>query len=60
MVVGSLLAALYDPIWTKAIHTPADFSLALAGFGLLNVWKLPAWAVVVVMAAGGMLIGGLP
>lgn len=60
VVVGILLAALYDPIWTKAIHTPADFSLALAGFGLLNVWKLPAWAVVVVMAAGGMLIGGLP
>lgn len=56
-VVGILLAALYDPIWTKAIMTPADFALALAGFGLLMFWKVPAWAVVLVCAAGGALIG---
>ena len=28
-VVGLLLAALYQPVWTSAIHTPRDFSLAL-------------------------------
>lgn len=56
-VVGILLAALYDPIWTKAIHTPADFSLALVGFGLLMFWKVPSWAVVLLMAVGGMVIG---
>jgi chromate transporter len=28
-VVGLLLAALYDPVWTSAIQGPADFSLAL-------------------------------
>lgn len=57
VVVGILLAALYDPIWTKAIHTPADFSLALIGFGLLKYWKVPSWIVVLVLAAGGMVIG---
>lgn len=55
-VVGILLAALYEPIWTKAIHTPADFSLALAGFGLLAFWKVPSWAVVLVLAAGGIIV----
>lgn len=58
-VVGILLAALYDPIWTKAIHSPADFALALLGFALLAGWRLPAWAVVVVSAAGGLLIEAL-
>ena len=34
-VVGVLVAALYDPVWTSAIHSKADFGLALAAFGLL-------------------------
>ena len=34
-VVGVLLAALYDPVWTSAIHARADFSLALVSFALL-------------------------
>jgi chromate transporter len=55
-VVGILLAALYDPVWTKAIHTPYDFGLALAAFGLLMLWKLPPWAVVLFSAAGGAVI----
>ncbi len=59
VVVGILLAALYDPIWTKAIHTSADFSLALVAFGLLMFWKIPSWAVVLVCAAGGILIGAV-
>ncbi len=28
-VVGLLLAALYDPVWTSAILSPADFGLAV-------------------------------
>ncbi|SEN32038.1 chromate transporter [Lihuaxuella thermophila] len=52
-VVGILLAALYDPVWTKTIHTPSDFSLALIAFGLLMIWKLPPWVVVVCSAIGG-------
>jgi chromate transporter len=55
-VVGILLAALYDPIWTTAIKTPADFSLALALFGMLMFWRLPPWVVVVSAAAGGTAI----
>ncbi|WP_339323543.1 chromate efflux transporter [Paenibacillus sp. FSL W8-0194] len=55
-VVGILLAALYDPVWTKAIHTPYDFGLAIAAFGLLMLWKLPPWAVVLFCAAGGAII----
>jgi len=34
-VVGVLAAALYDPVWTSAIGSIADFGLALAAFGLL-------------------------
>jgi chromate transporter len=52
-VVGVLLAALYDPLWTNAILSAADFGLALAAFVLLMFWKLPAWLVVVLTAAGG-------
>ncbi|MFC7442725.1 chromate transporter [Laceyella putida] len=55
-VVGILLAALYDPVWTKAIHTPADFCLALLAFGLLMIWKLPPWVVVVISAIGGSVL----
>jgi chromate transporter len=55
-VVGVLLAALYHPVWTGAIHTAADFALALAAFGLLAVWRLPPWLVVAVAAAGGAAI----
>ncbi|MFB9761011.1 chromate transporter [Ectobacillus funiculus] len=55
-VVGILLAALYDPVWTKAIKSPFDFCLALAAFGLLTVWKCPPWIVVVFSAAAGALL----
>ena len=50
-VVGLLLAALYDPVWTSAISTPADFALALVALIALAAWKLPAWAVVLGCAA---------
>jgi len=55
-VVGMLLAFLYDPVWTNAIKSSADFGLALAGFVLLMFWKLPAWLVVVLTAAGGVIV----
>lgn len=56
VVVGILLAALYQPVWVKAIGSPADFGLAIASFGLLMLWKLPPWIVVLFSAAGGALI----
>ena len=52
-VVGLLLAALYDPVWTSAIHGPEDFGLALVALGLLGVWKWPPWLVVILSAAAG-------
>lgn len=59
-VVGLLLAALYDPVWTSAIKSPADFGLALTAFGLLALWKVPPWLVVLLTAIGGWAIGSLP
>src|SRR5690606_39044839 len=59
VVVGILLAAFYHPVWTKAIHSPLDFSLALAAFGLLAYWKAPAWLVVGISALGGLAISVL-
>jgi chromate transporter len=56
-VVGILGAALYNPVWTNAVLTPRDFALALAGFLLLTVWKLPPWAVVLLLAGAGVLSG---
>lgn len=52
-VVGLLLAALYDPVWTSAIHGVEDFALALLALGLLAVWKWPPWLVVVLSALAG-------
>jgi chromate transporter len=57
-VVGLLLAALYHPVWTAAIHTGRDFALGALAFLLLVVWKLPPWMVVVVCAAGGAALRG--
>jgi len=56
-VVGLLLAALYNPVWLAAIMGPLDFAVALAAFLLLAVWKTPPWAVVVLCAVAGGLIG---
>lgn len=55
-VVGILLAALYDPVWTSAIKGPADFALALGAFTLLVYWKAAPWMVVAAAAAGGYAI----
>ena len=49
-VVGLLVAALYNPVWTSAIHSPADFGLGLMAFGLLMFWSWPPWLVVFLSA----------
>ncbi len=56
-VVGLLAAALYQPVWTSSVNEAADFSLALAAFGLLAFWRAPPWVVVVFAALGGEAIG---
>jgi chromate transporter len=55
-VVGLLLAALYHPVWTSAIFEPADFALGAAAFGLLALWRVPPWLVVVLAALGGQAL----
>ncbi|WP_426201329.1 chromate efflux transporter [Pseudomonas sp. TWP3-1] len=55
-VVGLLLAALYQPVWTSAIVQVQDFGLALLALVALMFWKLPPWLVVV---TSGILGWGL-
>jgi chromate transporter len=56
VVVGMLLAALYNPVWTSAVHTPVDFGIVLIAFVLLMYWKLPPWLIVAFAALAGWLI----
>jgi chromate transporter len=58
-VVGILLAALYDPLWTDAIRRPVDFVLAAAAFGLLVLWNCPPWIVVLLTGVAGGLVATL-
>lgn len=51
-VVGLLLAALYQPVWTSAIRAPHDVGLALLALVALMFWKLPPW--LVVLCSGGL------
>lgn len=55
-VVGLLLAALYQPVWTSAIQQPRGFGLALVALLALMVWKLPPWLVVMGGGAAGWLL----
>jgi len=59
-VVGILLAALYQPVWTTTVHKPADFAIALAAFLALAVWKAPPWCVVCAVALLGALASFAP
>lgn len=59
-VVGILAAALYTPIFTSAVTDAIDLALAIVAFGLLQVWRVPPWLVVVLTALGGAGIALLP
>ncbi len=59
-VVGILLGALYTPVWTSAIFTPADFGLGLVAFLMLVFWQVPPWLVVVLGALGATVLGAVP
>jgi len=49
-VVGILLAALYNPVWTSAIHDRWDAAMALVAFGLLALARTPPILVVLLAA----------
>ena len=46
-VVGILLAALYQPIWTSAVQSAQDFAIGLIAFVALMYWRTPPWLVVI-------------
>ena len=55
-VVGILISAFYQPIWSSSILAPIDFALASLLFSMLVFWKLPPWIIVVTGAVGGSII----
>lgn len=59
-VVGVLAAALFTPVFTTAVTGVGPFCLALVCFVLLVAWKVPPWVVVVVGAAGGVVLALVP
>jgi chromate transporter len=54
-VVGILLAALYQPIWTSAIDSSRSLAMTLALFAGLQFWKIAPWILVLI----GALVGAL-
>lgn len=52
-VVGILIAAFYNPIWTSSINSELDFVLASSLFVLLVYFKLPSWSIVLI----GIILG---
>lgn len=56
-VVGLLLAALWDPVWTGAVRGPLDIVLVALALLALMVWKLPPWLVVVASGVVGWAAG---
>ncbi len=55
-VVGLLLAALYQPVFTSAVHGPADLVVAFGAFGALVLWRCPPWIVVGLAGATGAML----
>lgn len=58
-VVGLLLAALYNPVWTSGIISPSDFAIGIVGFLLLTIWAAPPWLVVILGAVGATAVAAV-
>ncbi|MCK6262468.1 chromate efflux transporter [Vibrio sp. ZSDE26] len=56
-VVGLLIAALYQPVFTSAVFSGLDISLVLVGFFLLKQLKLPIVWMVIFFALSGIATG---
>ncbi|HGS4813084.1 TPA: chromate efflux transporter [Vibrio cholerae] len=54
-VVGLLLAALYQPVWSSTVHAPLDWAALLVGFFLFKVLRLP----LIGMVGSALLFGVL-
>ncbi|GGI99789.1 chromate transporter [Alicyclobacillus cellulosilyticus] len=55
-VVGVLAAALYNPVFTTAVRTPADLCVAIVAYGWIAMWRLPVWGAVILSAFAGMML----
>lgn len=55
-VVGLLLAALYQPVWTSAIHSVQDVGFAVLALLALMYWKLAPWLLVLCSVVLGWLL----
>jgi chromate transporter len=55
-VVGLLAAALYSPVWTGSVATLGDIGVALIGFLLLTIWRVPPVWVVILGALSGIAL----
>lgn len=55
-VVGLLLAALYNPVWTNSIYNMKDLCFALTAFLLLSILKWPSWLVVLLGVSLGQML----
>lgn len=49
-VVGLLIAALYQPVFVSAVADATDVAVAILGFSLLRIYKIPVLALVLLMA----------
>ncbi|MCL1049933.1 chromate efflux transporter [Shewanella abyssi] len=58
-VVGFLLAALYNPIFSSAVLTPLDMALVVLGFGLFKVFKPNVFVLVAGFAISGAVISAV-
>lgn len=54
-VVGLLLAALYDPVWTSAVDSSGAIAFVLLAWVSLAIWRVPVW----ILAPGSALAGAL-
>ena len=55
-VVGLLLSALYQPVFSSAVINGLDLSLVLIGFFLLKQLKLPIVGMVLFFVASGLMV----
>jgi chromate transporter len=55
-VVGLLAAALYDPVWTSAVHGPLHFAIVAIAFTLLVAWRASALVVVLWCVGAAMAL----
>ncbi len=55
-VVGLLLAALYQPVWTSAVLQTRDFGMVVVALVALMHWRMPPWLVVLISGIAGWLL----